>query len=351
MPNKQSKKDPRDLGLYMPGEWEEHTYCWMAWPARVDLWPNIEATKKAYADVANTIAQFEPVNLLVSPSMLDDARAYLSKNVEIIEMSIDDSWTRDSGPNFLINDSGLLAGSTWVFNAWGNKFRPYDQDALMGSRILDLVGVDEHTSKMIAEGGGITVDGEGTVITTESCFPNKNRNPQMTKREIESELCRTLGASKVIWIPGDPDETGTDGHIDGIAAFIEPGRVLVEVNPDSSDPHYPVGQNNMKALKNIKDAKGRRLELDFINEASYHQEVRDDECGSYINSYLANEAVVVPGYNSQSFPHHQPERDFEAVETYQKIYPDREVVQVQINDIAVGGGGIHCITQQQPNRK
>ena len=128
-------KDPRDLGLFMPGEWEKHTCCWMAWPARVDLWPNIEATKKAYADVANTIAEFEPVNLLVLPSMLDDARAYLSKNVEIIEMSIDDSWTRDSGPNFLINDSGLLAGSTWEFNAWGDKFRPYDQDALMGSRI------------------------------------------------------------------------------------------------------------------------------------------------------------------------------------------------------------------------
>ena len=333
-------KDPRDLGLFMPGEWEKHTCCWMAWPARVDLWPNIEATKKAYADVANTIAEFEPVNLLVLPSMLDDARAYLSKNVEIIEMSIDDSWTRDSGPNFLINDSGLLAGSTWEFNAWGDKFRPYDQDALMGSRILDWVSVDEYISTMIAEGGGITVDGEGTVITTESCFPNKNRNPHLTKKEIESELCRTLGASKVIWIPGDPNETGTDGHIDGIAAFIEPGRILVEISPDSSDPHYRVGQNNVKALKNIKDAKGRTLEIDFIYEGDYSV-LEFDECRSYINSYLANGAVIVPGYNH--------ERDLLAVETYQKIYPDREVVQIQISDIAIGGGGIHCITQQQSN--
>ena len=333
-------KDPRDLGLFMPGEWEKHTCCWMAWPARVDLWPNIEATKKAYADVANTIAEFEPVNLLVLPSMLDDARAYLSKNVEIIEMSIDDSWTRDSGPNFLINDSGLLAGSTWEFNAWGDKFRPYDQDALMGSRILDWVSVDEYISTMIAEGGGITVDGEGTVITTESCFPNKNRNPHLTKKEIESELCRTLGASKVIWIPGDPNETGTDGHIDGIAAFIEPGRILVEISPDSSDPHYRVGQNNVKALKNIKDAKGRTLEIDFIYEGDYSV-LEFDECRSYINSYLANGAVIVPSYNH--------ERDLLAVETYQKIYPDREVVQIQISDIAIGGGGIHCITQQQPN--
>jgi agmatine deiminase len=202
------------------------------------------------------------------------------------------------------------------------------------------VGVDEYTSTMIAEGGGITVDGEGTVITTESCFPNKNRNPHLAKKEIESELCRTLGASKVIWIPGDPNETGTDGHIDGIAAFIEPGRILVEISPDSSDPHYPVGQNNVKALKNIKDAKGRTLEIDFIYEGDYSV-LEFDECRSYINSYLANGAVIVPGYNH--------ERDLLAVETYQKIYPDREVVQIQISDIAIGGGGIHCITQQQPN--
>jgi agmatine deiminase len=162
----------------------------------------------------------------------------------------------------------------------------------------------------------------------------------LTKKEIESELCRTLGASKVIWIPGDPDETGTDGHIDGIAAFIEPGRILVEISPDSSDPHYPVGQNNVKALKNIKDAKGRALEIDFIYEGDYSV-LEFDECRSYINSYLANGAVIVPGYNH--------ERDHLAVETYQKIYPDREVVQIQISDIAIGGGGIHCITQQQSN--
>ncbi len=162
----------------------------------------------------------------------------------------------------------------------------------------------------------------------------------MTKKEIESELCRTLGASKVIWIPGDPNETGTDGHIDGIAAFIEPGRILVEISPDSSDPHYRVGQNNVKALKNIKDAKGRTLEIDFIYEGDYSV-LEFDECRSYINSYLANGAVIVPGYNH--------ERDHLAVETYQKIYPDREVVQIQISDIAIGGGGIHCITQQQPN--
>ena len=331
-------KDPRDQGFYMPGEWHDHTCCWMAWPARFDLWPNINATNKAYADVANTISKFESVKMLVLQSSIEEAKTYLNETIEIIPMSIDDSWARDSGPNFLINDSGLLAASTWEFNAWGEEFTPYDQDALMGSRILDLIGVKEFKSSMKAEGGGITVDGEGTVITTESCFLNSNRNPSMTKQDVEQELCRTLGVQKVIWIPGDPNETGTDGHIDGITAFIEPGRILLEINPNKNDPHYKVGMNNLEALKNIKDAKGRTLEIDFIDEGDYLS-TEFDECRSYVNSYLANDAIIVPGYNH--------ERDYAAVEKYQEIYPNRTVVQVQICDIAIGGGGIHCITQQQ----
>ena len=144
---------------------------------------------------------------------------------------------------------------------------------------------------------------------------------------------------KVIWIPGDINETGTDGHIDGITAFIEPGRVLVEINSDKSDPHYNVCMENLNALKNVKDAKGRVLEIDFIYEGDYSN-LEFDECRSYINSYLANSAVIVPGYNH--------ERDYLAIETYERIYPDRSIVQVQISDIAIGGGGIHCITQQEP---
>jgi agmatine deiminase len=311
----------------------------MAWPCR-DLWPNAEATQRAYADVANTIAHFEPVKMLVPRRKLEEARALLGEAVQILEVPIDDSWTRDSGPNFLVNADGELAGSTWEFNAWGGKYEPFDQDALMGSRILELAGAREYKSPLIAEGGGITVDGEGTVITTESCFLNENRNPGWTRAEVEAELCRTLGAEKVIWIPGDPEERETDGHIDGIAAFIEPGRVLVEINPDETDPHRPVGERNTAALENQTDAKGRKLELEFISEGHYHPDVWNGGCSSYINTYLANGAAIVPGYHY--------DRDAEAVETYRKLYPDREVVQVQINDIAVGGGGIHCINQQQP---
>jgi agmatine deiminase len=184
------------------------------------------------------------------------------------------------------------------------------------------------------------VDGEGTVITTESCFLNDNRNPGWSRAEVEAELCRTLGARKVIWLPGDPEETETDGHVDGIAAFIEPGRVLLEINTDESDPHYPVGQINLAALEGQIDASGRRLDIEFIEEGHYHPGVWNGGCSSYINSYLANGAVIVSGYGY--------DRDQAAVETWKRLFPDREIVQVRIDHIALGGGGVHCITQQQP---
>jgi agmatine deiminase len=313
----------------------------MAWPCREGLWANNADTQREYADVANTIAHFEPLNMLVPSHKLEQAKALLGGGVRIIEMPIDDSWARDSGPNFLVNADGEVAGSTWTFNAWGNKYSPFDQDALMGRRILEHAGVPRYASGMICEGGAITVDGEGTIITTESCLLNPNRNPGMSRQEIEAELCRTLGAEKVIWLPGDPEETETDGHVDGVAAFIEPGRVLMEVNSDKTDPHYEVGQRNLAAMKGQKDARGRQLEIELIEEGHYHPGIWNEGCSSYINSYLANGAVIVPGYGY--------DRDTLAVETYQRLYPEREVVQVYIGHIAQGGGGVHCITQQQPS--
>ena len=335
-----ASSDPRDQGYYMPAETAPHSCCWMAWPCREGLWPDEAATEQAYADVANAIARFEPVKMLVAPHKRDAAGRLLGEGVELITMLIDDSCARDSGPNFLVNDQGELSASTWTFNAWGGKYSPFDQDAQMGRRICESLGIKPFVSSLIAEGGGITVDGEGTVITTESCFLNRNRNPGWSRDEVSAELCRTLGAEKVIWIPGDVEETETDGHVDGIAAFIEPGRVLVEINSDKSDPHYGIGELNRDALKNQKDARGRTLELEFIEEGHYHPDVWNGGCSSYVNSYFANGAVVVSGYGY--------DRDAQAIEVYERLFPNREVVLVEINPIAVGGGGIHCITQQQP---
>lgn len=194
---------------------------------------------------------------------------------------------------------------------------------------------------MTAEGGGITVDGEGTLITTETCFLNPNRNPGWSKGEVEAELCRMLGVTKVIWIPGDPDEDETNGHVDGLAAFVGPGRVLVEAAFDRAHPRYDVLMENRRALEGQTDAKGRLLDLIFIEDA--WQCVEGDRfCASYINSYIANGAVIMPSYGLPG--------DDRAKAVYQKLFPQREVVSLRIDNIAPGGGGIHCITQQQPDR-
>jgi len=334
------KASPADDGFYMPAEWVQHSCTWMAWPCRVGLWHDEDATRLAYANVANTISRFEIVKMLVPAAHLVKARTHLNSNVEIVEIEIDDSWARDSGPNFLLNGKGEIAGSCWQFNAWGGKYAPYDQDALMGRRILELEGARIFSSELCAEGGGITVDGEGTIITTESCFLNSNRNPDWTKQEVEDELCRTLGAEKVLWIPGDVEEMETNGHIDGVAAFVKPGVVLVEISTNEQNPYYSTGRMNADALSGQKDAKGRTLHIEFIETGSLENVNSDKDCRSYINSYLANGCVIVPGYDN--------EQDKVAVETYQRLYSEREIVQVQIAAIAEGGGGIHCITQQQP---
>lgn len=333
--------NPTDKGFYMPAEWTEHDCCWMAWPCREGLWGNSGAVAREYADVAHAIARFEPVNMLVPPRLMASARNLLGGDVDMIEMPIDDSWARDSGPNFLVNEAGELAGSTWKFNAWGEKYQPYDQDALMGSRILQHVGVQQFTSRLVAEGGGITVDGEGTVITTETCLLNANRNPDWSKQQVEQELCRTLGAQKVIWLPGDPFEDETNGHVDGIAAFIGPGKVLFELIDLEDDDYFPVMQKNLDALKGETDAQGRKLKIEFIQSGDYAHARSDKDCKSYINAYLANSAVIVPGYGDPEDPR--------AIDEWKNVYPDREVVQVQVGQIALGGGAIHCITQQQPS--
>ncbi|MGE4660293.1 MAG: agmatine deiminase family protein, partial [Arenicellales bacterium] len=218
--------DAASAGFYMPAEWQTHARCWMAWPCREGF--NSEATCRNYAEVAKVISSFEPVSMVVHPRDREMALAVLGNDIECVEIPIDDGWFRDNGPNFLITDHGDVAAACFAFNAWGGNYEPFDDDAQAGPRLLSQLGLRMFQSGMTAEGGGITVDGEGTLITTETCFLNPNRNPGWSKGEVEAELCRMLGVTKVLWIPGDPYEDETNGHVDGLAAFVGPGRVLVE---------------------------------------------------------------------------------------------------------------------------
>ena len=331
-------ENPADGGFFMPAEWAPHARCWMIWPSRAEVWDDMAATKSAYAAVARAIRLFEPVTMVANAADVHEARDLLGPAIEVMAAPVDDSWARDIGPCFLIDGKGGLAGADFRFNAWGGKYEGYENDERLAGKLLEATGARRFASRLTAEGGGITVDGEGTLITTESCFPNANRNPGWSRDEIEAELKRTLGVSKVIWIPGDPNETETDGHVDGIAAFVRPGVVLVEV---TEDPEYSaVMQENLQALRGQRDAKGRELELIVISDASDAESHCWRFCRSYVNSYIANGGVVMPCYGVET--------DRVAMETFRRIYPERQVVPVAIDDIAIGGGGIHCITQQEP---
>ena len=324
----------------MPPEWAPHDRCWMAWPCREIMWSDHTATASAYAAVAHAIARFEPVTMLVPPHAVDTARNTLGSDIDIFEVPIDDSWARDSGPNFVVSDTGDLAGVCFTFNAWGGKYQPHDQDALMAERILERVGVPAIKSPMVAEGGGLCVDGEGTLLTTDSCFPNANRNPDWDRDQIDEELKRTLGVKKVIWLPGDPLDEETDGHVDVIAVFARPGTVIIEEAEDG-DPRKPFFDSVRAALENETDAQGRSFELVSLPEADESVIRGDRYCPSYVNFYIATGGIIAPSYGIAT--------DDLVRERLQSWFPGREVVMVPIDAIAEGGGGIHCITQQQPS--
>jgi len=333
-------RSPADDGYFMPAEWAPHKRCWMMWPCRPGMWPDIMATKRSYVAVARAIRMFEPVIVAACHNDVHEARQMLGPAIEVVGIDIDDSWARDAGPCFLVNGKGGRAGASFRFNAWGGKYDPYDRDDAFSSAALVHAGIREYASDLIAEGGGVSVDGEGTVLTTLSCFPNANRNPDWTLQEIENELKAMLGARKVIWLPGNVEETETDGHVDGIAAFVKPGVVLVEDAGPKASPFYDIMRENLAALEGQTDATGRPLELVTIPEAADACSESDRFCRSYVNSYIANGGVVMPSYGVDA--------DRVARDIFRSLYPDRQVLTVPIDDIAGGGGGIHCITQQEP---
>ncbi|MEM0954038.1 MAG: agmatine deiminase family protein [Pseudomonadota bacterium] len=323
----------------MPPEWAPHERCWMAWPCRDAMWSDYAATCSNYAAVAHAIRQYEPVTMVVPPEKVAAAHKLLGSDIEIFEIPIDDSWARDSGPCFVLGENGL-AGVSFTFNAWGGKYEPHDQDALMADRIIERIGAPVVSSALVAEGGGLNVDGEGTLLTTDTCFPNANRNPEWSIEQIEQELMRTLGVEKVVWLPGDPLDQETDGHVDGIACFTAPGKVIIESTDRADDPRKPFFDSVRSALEQQTDAKGRPFELLTLPEAGDANARGDKFCVSYVNFYIANGGIVAPAYDI-------PDDDL-VRERLADYYPGRDVTLVNIDYIAEGGGGIHCITQQQP---
>ncbi|WP_405789574.1 agmatine/peptidylarginine deiminase [Streptomyces sp. NBC_01367] len=326
----------------MPAEWSQHDGCLMAWPTREELWGSVLTdVKEEYANVARAIAAFEPVTMVAPPGFGEDARTLCGDGVTVIELPLDDSWFRDSAPLFVLDGNGNRAGVDFRFNAWGRKHHPFDADDRISGLLLDHLGVDRIPSGMILEGGAVTVDGEGTLITTEQCLLHPNRNPGMTRDQIEAELKARLGVTKVIWLPyGGLLDTETDGHVDGVCAFAAPGTVVISLPSDPDHPDHARMRANRAVLEATTDARGRRLEIIEVPQTAF-ADLADGEIEvSYLNYYVANGGVVVPVAGVS--------QDEEALAVIATAYPGRKVVGVRALAIAFGGGGVHCITQQIP---
>ncbi len=308
----------------------------MGWPCRVELWgETLEQATRDYAAVANAIAAFEPVTMIANPGAdAQGARAACAGAVQIVELGLDDSWLRDCGPIYTYGDTGQRIAYHFRFNAWGERFRPWDQDAAVGRLIAQALGDEVRDAPLVLEGGSILTDGEGTLLTTEQCLLNANRNPSLSREQIEAALREHLGVGRILWLGrGLLEDRDTDGHVDLIAAFIAPGRVLLQT-VEEGNPNFEFCQENRVRLH---DAGIEVIDLPWL---SYAQVAGETIVASYLNFYLCNGAVVVPVAGLET--------DQAALELIAAVYPGREVVPVPGLILAYGGGGPHCITQQVP---
>ena len=324
----------------MPPEWAPHQCCWMAWPCNEALWGEALGQARAvYAQVARAIREFEPVRMLVRPEHAAQARDFVGGDIPLLPVALDDSWLRDSGPTFVRAGSGGLEGVCWRFNGWGKY--PCERDRLVAGQLLQSLGVPARQVPLVCEGGAIHVDGEGTLLTTEAVLLNANRNPGLGREAVERQLMAALGVRKVIWLRAGLVDDDTDGHVDELACFVRPGVVLALTCRDPQDANYAVLQENLERLRRARDASGRALEVVEVEQpAADYAGGRRLSC-SYVNFYLPNGGVVMPAFGDRR-------RDAQARELLGRLFPSRRVVQLPTRTLSLGGGNIHCITQQQP---
>ncbi|CAM8972274.1 unnamed protein product [Rhodiola kirilowii] len=362
---------PAVHGYMMPAEWEPHSQSWMGWPERSDNWrENAKHGQAVFVEVATAISKFEHVTVCASPDQWANARSQLPAHIRVIEMSMNDSWFRDTGPTIVVaknkpQSEQKIAGIDWNFNSWGGLedgcYQDWSHDLLVARKILEIEKIPRFSHSIVLEGGSIHVDGEGTCLSTEECLLNKNRNPHLNKEQIEEMLKAYLGVRKIIWLPrglyGDDD---TNGHIDNMCCFAKPGVVLLSWTDDETDPHYERAVEAFSVLSNTTDAKGRKFEIVKLHVPGPLYMTEEESAGitqvgeakprlagtrlaaSYVNFYFANGAIITPQFGDEKW-------DQEAIRVLSHTFPDHQVVGIKgAREIVLGGGNIHCITQQQP---
>ncbi len=340
-------KTPIENQYYMPPEWYPHECCWMQWPTATfpsDVTPSwshfdLEKGRIAWANVANTISQFENLKMIVHPDDRESTINLLNNKVEILELPINDAWCRDSGAIFLLNNKNELGGVDSDFNCWGYK-ENFELDDKVAKFMIERTNSKYFKNKMVLEGGSINVNGEGTMITTEQCLLNKNRNPDLSKEQIEKNLKDYFGVSKIIWLKHGTDE-GTDGHVDNVACFSNSNTILAMTCGDKSDSYFDLLSENLEILRSSTDQDGNPLNIIELEMSKKRLIPNDDEPSSYINFYIANNAIILPIFGDDG-------ADENAKKILKSQFQNRQIVCLDGHDILLGGGNIHCITQQQP---
>jgi len=353
---------PRQDGFQMPAEWAPQQAVWMIWPYRPDNWRRQgRPAQQAFAEVARAISEVTPVLMAVPEEELAQARTVMPAAVTLVPLGSDDAWMRDVGPTLVRNAGGELRGVDWIFNAWGGLrdglYHPWDRDQLVAAAVLAYHGLPRYRAPLVLEGGAIHVDGEGTLLTTEECLLNANRNPQLSRKQIEGYLADYLGIDKVLWLPQGVFEDETDGHVDNLACFARPGEVILSWTDDREDPQYCRSQAAYEVLSKATDARGRKLKIWKLHQpgplfmhadeaegihtgTGVPRRAEERLAASYVNFLITNGRLI--------FPLLDRHRDDQAKTQLQAIFPELEVIGVSAREILLGGGNIHCITQQIP---
>ena len=334
-------RTPQSDGLTMPAEWEKHDACWMAWPCSEECFKGVlPEAKQTYAQVARAISDFEKVFMLVNPGQKKEAQNLCGSAVTLVDATCFDSWARDSGPTFVRDEKGNVAGIDWVFNGWGHHPITGPCDEAMATDILRHLAMRRYVAPFILEGGSIHVDGQGTLITTEQCLLDPKRNDGFTKTDFENLFRTYLGIEKVLWLANGLEGDETTGHVDILATFARPGLILLNSCTDPDDANFEVTQDAKKRLTGAVDATGTTIEIREIPQPQQQDWKGERMDLSYINFYMPNGAIIMSAFNDPA--------DDLAKQKIQDIFPNRTVIQLPSKPLFAGGGGIHCITQQQP---
>ncbi len=340
---------PKEFNYKMPAEWTTHQRTFVSWPVQASMcYPqDYKSVCKGYRALIKAIAEFEPVTVIVNPEELEQIKALFDQShITFLAIAHNDAWLRDNGPTFISDEKGNVAGINWTFNAWGGKYTPWDLDDKVAPKILEHFNIQCFDAPLVMEGGSIHVDGEGTLITTEECLLSPNRNPNLTKEKIESYLSWYLNIEKVIWLKRGLSGDETDGHVDNIACFAAPGKILLQVCSDPSDENYNITEENIEILKNTTDAKGRKLEIIPIQQPPKVEYNGSRLTLSYLNFYFVNGGIILPTFGGSA-----KETDEMAEKVLSLAFPERNIRKIDGMAIIKEGGNVHCTTQQMPISK